>query len=300
MPSSDLLGGAAVLASGHSMPLIGLGTSGIKDADQMDVAVAAALRAGYRLFDTAHGYGNEKALGDALRKHLAALSIKREEIFVCTKVPIKNDDTDTVTRAMVDQSIRDLDVGYLDLVLVHYPRHLIGGGADLDSINKQKRRAVYGILEEYVEKGAIRSIGVSNYEIFHLLELADYAKVRCSVNQCEYHPHHTQNQLRAYCKATGVFFQAFASLCSGDGAILQEATVVELAKKKGVTAQSILLAFALSTGVGVLPKSTNPERIEKNLRDTVAVNLTAEETDELLKLDIRKNYVGRCTPWRTI
>ncbi|KAF8384968.1 hypothetical protein PRIPAC_74110 [Pristionchus pacificus] len=266
----------------------------------MSVAIEAALRAGYRLIDTAHGYGNERVIGDALKKHLPALGIARDEVFITTKVPIKNDDTDTVTRAMIDQSLRDLDVGYIDLVLVHYPRHLIGGGADLDPINKEKRRMVYGILEEYVGKESIRSIGVSNYEIFHLLEMDDYAKVKPCVNQCEYHPHHTQNTLREYCRQKGVFFQAFSSLCSGKGTILEEKTIVELAVKYATSAQTILLAFGLATGVGILPKSTNPARIEKNLRDTVAVKLTEDEVAELLKLDQRKNYVGICAPWRTI
>ncbi|GMT02793.1 hypothetical protein PENTCL1PPCAC_24967 [Pristionchus entomophagus] len=266
----------------------------------MSVAVEAALKAGYRLFDTAHGYGNEAAIGDSLKTHLPALGLTRDDVFICTKVPIKNHDTDTVTRAMLDQSLRDLGVGFIDLVLVHYPRHLIGGGADADPINKQKRRTVYGILEEYVGKGAIRSIGVSNYEIFHLLEMDEYTKVKPSVNQCEFHPHHTQDQLREYCRQKGIFFQAFASLCSGDTTILEEPTVVGLAAKHGTTAQTILLAFALATGAGVLPKSTNPERIERNLRGTVAVKLSQEDVEELLKLDKRKNYVGRCTPWRTI
>ncbi|GMR33242.1 hypothetical protein PMAYCL1PPCAC_03437, partial [Pristionchus mayeri] len=298
--STEVLGGNVKLASGHSIPLVGLGTSAIKDADQMSAAVEAALRAGYRLIDTAHGYGNEKVIGDALKKHLPSLGISRDDVFICTKVPIKNDDTDTVTRAMLDQSLRDLDVGYIDLVLVHYPRHLIGGGTDLDPINKEKRRTVYCILEEYVAKGLIRSIGVSNYEIFHLLEMEGYAKVAPCVNQCEYHPHHTQNQLTEYCRQKGIFFQAFASLCSGDSTILAEKTVVDLAAKHAITPQTLLLAFGLATGVGVLPKSTNPRRIEQNLRDTVAVRLTEDDVAELLKLDRRKNYVGRCTPWRTI
>ncbi|KAJ1360477.1 hypothetical protein KIN20_019462 [Parelaphostrongylus tenuis] len=174
-------------------------------------------------------------------------------------------------------SLKKLRTTYLDLVLIHFPRG-----------------PIYGY------RGIIKSIGVSNYEVCHLIELQIYAKYPPAVNQIEFHPYFTRPTLVKYCQRNGVFVQAFTSLLWGNKEILDEPNVLQLAKKFAVTPQTILYAFGLCSGVGIIPRSTKPARIRDNLVKVAAISLSDSEINSLNDLDRNAAFCPGCKPWKCL
>ncbi|GMS78569.1 hypothetical protein PENTCL1PPCAC_744, partial [Pristionchus entomophagus] len=287
-------GGSFAFSDGNDIPKIGLGVSRIIDQEKMTNAVRAALSAGYRLFDTARIYKNEDMLGLALKTALAELGLKREDIFITTKVLPVNEVPADFMELCIKESLEKLQTDYLDLVLVHYPRDVHNGNDD-DERNGPIRKILWQKLEEIRSRGTIRSIGVSNFQIYHLDEMLDYAKVPPVLNQCEYHPYNIEKQLTRYCKKKGIVFQAFSSLLwchssSDSSDIFTEPAVKAAAEKHRVSVQTILYSFALSTGIGIIPKSETPARISSNLHDTIKAVLTPDEQTALLALNRSRLY----------
>ncbi|CAB3399392.1 unnamed protein product [Caenorhabditis bovis] len=291
-----LIGGGYKLNSGFEIPMIGMGCS--RNIEKLDESVEAALKCGYRLFDTARIYNNEDILGASLKKHMTALSIPREDIFITTKVPITNDSAAESVDKYIEESLAKLQVSYLDLVLVHYPRDRDTGIDEAKEINELNRRLVYQKLEHYC--GIIRSIGVSNYEVLHLFELFKYCRIPPAVNQIEYHPYCTKPQVVDVCRTNNIFVQAYSSLCWGNKDILQEDIVVKLSEKYNVPPQIVLLRFGVSSGVGIIPKSATPSHIEQNLCATAQLSFVPQELDELKKLDRNQQFCPNCYPWRVL
>ncbi|XGW25564.1 hypothetical protein V3C99_006735 [Haemonchus contortus] len=290
MAGADSVDDAYTLRTGYRMPLIGLGTHDIK-GDLMKPAVDAALSAGYRLFDTAKVYENESDLGEALEECLPSHGLKREDIFLSTKVypSVSSEDV----RAMVDDSLRNLRTSYIDLVLIHFPKTK---DAELNDPNNAKHRKItYLALERLQAEGKIRSVGVSNYDIRHIEEIEAYGKDMPCVNQVEFHPHFTREELLDYCRKKSIFFQAYASLARHNRDLLDHPDMQYLAKKYNISPQIILLSWALSQDVGIIPKSSDPQRISSNFKATEIV-LDAAEIQLLRDLNRDKNYV-RCEGW---
>ncbi|CAI5454626.1 unnamed protein product [Caenorhabditis angaria] len=293
-----VVGGTRKLNSGYEIPLIGMGCS--RNIEQLDSSVEAALKSGYRLFDTARIYNNEKELGESLKTHLEALNIKREDIFITTKVPTINDSPAASVDKHIADSLNRLQVDYIDLVLIHYPRDRDTGIDSEKEVNVRGRKEVYQKLEEYVDRGIIRSIGVSNYEPYHLHELLQYARVKPSVNQIEYQPYCTKPQVVEICNQNNIFVQAYSSLCWGNQEVLNEPIIAELAKNHNVSPQTILYAFAVNSGVGIIPKSATPSRISDNLNLVASIKLTESELKQILDLDRNQQFCPRCYPWRVL
>jgi len=197
---------------------------------------------------------------------------------------------------MVEHSLKALQTEYIDLLLVHYPKDW--GASDGDSKNPDQRVRFYRILEQYKDAGKIRSIGVSNFEPRHIDELLKIAKHKPVANQCEYHPHLTRPELVEYCKSKGIFFQAHTSLAKDSRSLYSEPSVREIAAKHKCTIQQLLLAFAYSQQIGIIPKSGNPDRIKGNMQ-CVDVNLSTEDVDELAKLNKGENrgQYSDCDGW---
>ncbi|VDL78291.1 unnamed protein product [Nippostrongylus brasiliensis] len=298
--AGSVVGGTKQLSDGNKIPMIGLGISRIVGQESIDTSIKAALEAGYRLFDTAELYANESELGSALESNMARLGIKREEVFITTKVQTKDGDVSSWAEESVIGSLSRLRVKYIDLVLVHFPRDRYTGSDDAYEVNKKGRKEVWQKLEQLKERGLIKSIGVSNYEVYHLAELREYAKHMPTVNQVEYHPYCTRPTLLQYCTQNGIFVQAFSSLLWGNKEILAEPVMQELSKKYDVTPQTILYAFGVCSGVGIIPKSANPGRIHDNLQKVAAVKLTENEVKRLRELDRNAAFCPRCFPWRCL
>lgn len=281
------------LNTGYKMPMVGLGTYKITGEETVRAAVDAALKAGYLMFDTAKYYRNERDLGIALEELLPKYNLKREDIFITTKFFPAVDNNVEHVRKMVKESLEFLKTKYLDLVLIHYPK--ADASANDDPHNAKHRKDCYMELEKCKAESMIRSVGVSNYEANHIEEIKGYGKMMPAVNQVEFHPHFTRDQLRDYCKKEGIFFQAFSSLARQNPDLIQDPVVQKIAASHNSTPQMVLLAWALGIGVGIVPKSANPDRIVENFQ-VVNFKLSDEELQSISKLDRNKHYI-RCEGW---
>ena len=270
------------------MPMIGLGTFKIRGKDVVHSALDAALGAGYRAIDTASVYRNEREIGESLKELLPKYGLKREDIFITSKLGPK-DHGRGKCRVGCLKSIAELDCGYLDLFLIHWPG--VQGKKPEDNSNKQERLESWRDMEELFNEGKIRAIGVSNFEQRHLEDLLRDCSVKAAVLQIEHHPHLVQHSLVKYCKENDIHFQAYSSLgtTSDDNRLLTDPVVLELAETHQKRAAQILLRWAVQQGIGVIPKSTNPEHIRNNI-DIFSFCLSDSEVSKLSSLDSQHHY----------
>ncbi len=235
------------LTNGVQIHKVAFGTWQIPDGADAYDAVSHALKVGYRHIDTARAYGNEASVGRAVRDS----GIPRDEIFVTTKLPADIKDYDAA-KASFEESSSLLDLGHVDLYLVHWP------GDDKAKGNGDNWRA----MEELHEAGRIRSIGVSNFEISDLESLNKTAKIRPMVNQIRWYVGSTQDELTAYCKANGILVEGYSPLATG--AILENSELGPIAEKYGKSVAQICLRYLLERDILPLPKSVTPSRIAEN------------------------------------
>ena len=235
---------AKKLNNGVEIPCLGFGVFRASAADT-EKSVLWALEAGYRHIDTAKIYGNEAAVGKAVKES----GIDRADIFITTK--LWNEDMRAgKQREAFAQSLKALDTDYVDLYLIHWP--------------VENFAASWKILEEFYAAGNAKAIGVSNFQTHHLDALLQTAKVVPAVNQVESHPYLTQKPLMAYCESKGIACEAWGPL-GGQGAnIMDEAVIKDLATKYGRTPAQIILRWDLQRGIIPLPKSVHRERVFSN------------------------------------
>ncbi|UMM35466.1 hypothetical protein L5515_008073 [Caenorhabditis briggsae] len=295
-----VVGGAFKFTDGFEMPKVGLGISRIPTQEALDVSVEAALKSGYRLFDTANLYKNEHYLGNSLKKYLPAFGLTREDVFITTKVRTLNENTVEETEKQLANSLSSLQTDYIDLLLVHYPRDRDTGHDDDYEINKNRRKIVWQYLEKAQELGKVRSIGVSNYEVYHLVEMFEYSKVRPVLNQYEYQPYLTRPTLKKFCDLNNIVVQSYSSLCWGNQEILQEEALLQLCQKYNQTPQAILYAFAYCSNTSMIPKSATPSRIHDNLHNTMQIHLNEEDLKSLRSLDKGKSFLPIGQTWRCL
>ncbi|GCB85235.1 hypothetical protein scyTo_0025990 [Scyliorhinus torazame] len=248
------------LNNGVEMPLVGLGTFQVKGYNVVHRTLDAALGQGYRSFDTASVYHNETDIGKALKELLPKHGLTRGDLFVTSK--LAPGDHGAGARAACLRSLADMDFEYLDLYLVHWPGKQ--GWKSEDPRNPGCRQQSWEAMENLYRDGKFRAIGVSNYTEGHLRALLAQCQVRPAVLQVEYHPHLLQSELLAFCSESGLHLQAYSSL--GTGRLVGEPKVKGLAERLGRTPAQVLLRWALQQGIGVIPKSTNPEHIALNAR----------------------------------
>lgn len=238
-----------------------MGTYLIRGNDETVRVIDNALSAGYRLFDTAHMYGNEKHLGHAFEIVLPKHNLTREDIFITTKfVPSVEYATESDYRKLVETSLKNLQTDYLDLMLLHWPGVY---GADRNDVVKYRHEA-WKALSKFKEEGLIRSIGVSNFLVRHLEELKKECEVVPALNQVEWHPLCYDNELLNYCQERGILLQAYSSLgTSGDRSLRNNHMIRDIARVCGKSTSQILLKWANSMDVAVIPKaSTKAHQIE--------------------------------------
>jgi diketogulonate reductase-like aldo/keto reductase len=234
----------AVMNDGHAIPWLGLGVYLIDSGSETQEAVHHAFEAGYRHIDTARFYGNERDVGIAVRNS----GLPREEIFITTKL-WNSDHGCQRTRDACEESLRALDIGYIDLYLLHWPVHQLRG---------ESWKALVGLQEE----GKCRSIGVSNYTIAHLQELLHESDALPAVNQVEFSPFLYQSRLLEFCREHGILLEAYSPLTRGDK--FTHPTLVALAEKHRKTPAQILIRWSLQHEVVVIPKSAHRDRIQEN------------------------------------
>eukprot|EP01111_Echinosteliopsis_oligospora_P013819 TRINITY_DN5053_c0_g1_i1.p1 TRINITY_DN5053_c0_g1~~TRINITY_DN5053_c0_g1_i1.p1 ORF type:complete len:259 (+),score=47.80 TRINITY_DN5053_c0_g1_i1:84-860(+) len=245
-----------ILNNGVKMPIFGLGTFQSRSSDVIN-AVKYALTEGYIHIDTAEVYRNEKQIGATLKE----LGITRDKIFITSKLAPASHGYEGALRAC-HQSLSDLQVDYIDLYLVHWPGQ--AGKKRHSPVHKEIRKQTWKALEELYASGKCKAIGVSNYTLDHLTQMAEYWKVKPAVNQVECHPRLTQLPLRKWCKDHSIVFEAYSSL--GVGKLLKEPQVVAIAERHGRTTAQVLLRWGLQHELVVIPKSVKAERISENAK----------------------------------
>ena len=266
------------LNNGVEMPVLGLGVFQSPPAETVG-AVEAAIATGYRLVDTAAAYGNEREVGEAIRRS----GLDRDEMFVTTKLWISDYGYEEALVG-VDGCLRRLGFDYVDLFLLHHPVP-----TDFDGTI-----AAYTAAEQMLADGRVRAIGVSNFSERHLGNLMSRTSVVPAVNQVELHPFFAQQALRDFHAANGITTQAWSPLGginryrpadpSNVENALEEPTIVELAAKYGKTPAQVVLRWHIERGVAAIPKSVKPERIAENF-DVFDFTLTPSEVSAIEALD---------------
>lgn len=260
------------LIHGGPMPRVGLGVFRATP-EQSYAAVTEALACGYRHIDTAQVYGNEAAVGRAVRDS----GLPREQVFVTTK--LWNDfQRPGLVKDAVQRSIDALGLGAPDLFLLHWP---VTG----------QRLAAWTTLEQLHDDGRLRAIGVSNFMVPHLDELLRHARIKPAVNQIEVSPFLQQRTVRALCARHGIVVEAYSPLTKGQR--LAHPVVARIAQESGATPAQVLLSWGLHQGLVVLPKSTSPQRIRENLA-ALGLVLSAEQRAALD--DLEENLVTGWNP----
>ncbi|WPH04098.1 Hypothetical protein R9X50_00698300 [Acrodontium crateriforme] len=287
------------LNTGAKIPAVGLGTWQ-SDPGQVKDAVLHALKNGYRHIDAAFVYGNENEVGQGLREAISAGIVKREEVFITSKV------WNTFHRKVadcLDQTLKNLDLDYLDLYLVHWPVPMNGNGdhplfpkhpdgsRDLDT--EWSHVQTWKEMEKLYKGGKVKAIGVSNYSVKFLEELLPQADVIPATNQIENHPLLPQQEVADYCKEKGILIEAYSPLGSTGSPLFKQEGVLEVAKKHNVGPGTVLISYQVNKGHVVLPKSVTPARINENLK---TVSLDAEDMAALEELHKKLGFTRFVDP----
>ena len=253
-----------------TMPALGFGTFMLA-GEICEEAVAAAIQVGYRMIDTAEAYGNEAAVGNGIAKS----GIDRKELFLVTKVNYKSYEN---VRETVEQSLKNLQTDYIDLLLLHWPF--------ANYYNAWRE------LEKLYEEGKIRAIGVSNFEPAQLVDLIAYNKVVPAVDQIETNLYCQRSAQRTWLDKNKVAHMAYAPLGQGNrNEMFTEPEVIALAEKYHKKPSQILLRFLTQKGIIVIPRSTKPEHIRENF-DIFDFSLTDDEIKKLTELDQKTAMIG--------
>jgi methylglyoxal/glyoxal reductase len=236
------------LYNGVKMPWLGLGVFKVEEGQELEQAVKTAIKHGYRSIDTAAIYNNEEGVGRGIRAGLQEAGITREDLFVTSKVWNADLGYESTLEAN-ETSLKKLGLEYLDLYLIHWP---------VEGKFKEAWRA----LETLYKKGLVKAIGVSNFHVHHLEELLKDAEIKPMVNQVEFHPRLSQDELRAYCKEQGIQFEAWSPLMQGQ--LLDNPVLKGIAEKYGKSIAQVIIRWDLQNGVVTIPKSTKEHRIVEN------------------------------------
>lgn len=268
-PVFDLENGTVRLNSGYTMPIMGLGTYSLSD-EECYASVTALLEAGGRLIDTASYYGNEAAVGRAVRDS----GVPREEVFVITKLyPSQFAGADEA----IDEALEKLDIGYIDLMLLHHP-----GAGDVEA---------YKAMERAVAAGKIRSIGLSNWYVEELEAFLPQVDTVPALVQNEIHPYYQEQDVVPYIQSHGIVVQGWYPF-GGRGhtaELLGDEVIVDIAGAHGVTAAQVILRWNLQRGVVVIPGSSDPDHIRENL-DILDFSLTEEDMARIAALDRNEKH----------
>ncbi|WIE76633.1 aldo/keto reductase [Curtobacterium sp. MCSS17_007] len=261
------------LNDGHRFPALGLGTYGL-NGDEGTAAVGAAITSGYRLLDTALNYGNEDAVGRAVRES----EVDREDLVVTSKLPGRHHGYDEAHRS-IDETLGNLGLDRVDLYLIHWPNPSVGKFVD-----------TWKAFVDLRDSGKVRSIGVSNFTPEHLKAIIDATGVAPAVNQVELHPYFPQAELRKVHAEYGIVTESWSPLAK-QSELLTEQPVLDAAAAHGVTPGQVVLRWHVQLGAVPVPKSGDPDRQRENL-DVFGFELTDDEVRAISGLERGRLWDG--------
>lgn len=257
-----------ILNNGVEMPVLGFGVYQVEET-VCEQCVCDAIAAGYRSIDTASAYLNERAVGRAIRRS----GVPREELFITTKLWVQDAGYESTKRAFA-KSLERLQLDYLDLYLIHQPFGDVYGS--------------WRAMEELYREGAVRAIGVSNFQPDRLVDLILHNEVVPAVNQVETHPFCQQTEAAAVMASEGVQIESWAPFADGRNNLFGNGTLVSLAAKYRKSVAQVVLRWLIQRGVVVIPKSVRPERMAENI-DVFDFHLAPEDMDLIATLDTRRS-----------
>lgn len=290
--------------NGDTIPAIGLGTWK-SEPGEVQQAVVEAIRVGYRHVDCAPAYGNEPEVGNAIRQMVSEKIIRRDELWVTSKLWNNAHRPEDVAPAL-KQTLQALQLDHLNLHLMHWPIALKPGvsfpekAEDFLSLSEVPLIETWQAMEECVQQGLTQHIGVSNFSQKKLEELIQQANIKPEMNQVEMHPFLQQNELLAYCKEQGILVTAYSPLGSNDRpervrkenavSLLEDKTINAIADKHGCSPAQVLIRWAVARDTVVIPKSVNPKRIQQNLA-SMDVTLDQDDRQQLTQMDAHRRYI---------
>jgi diketogulonate reductase-like aldo/keto reductase len=258
-----------VLNNGVEMPILGFGVYQINDAELCERCVYDAIETGYRLIDTAASYGNEEAVGKAIKRS----GVLREELFITTKLWVQDAGYENTKKAF-ERSLKKLQLDYIDLYLIHQPFGDV--------------HCSWRAMEELYHEGLIRAIGVSNFQTDRLMDLIIHHEVVPAVNQIEIHPFYQQTESIEFAKKYNVQPEAWAPFAEGRNNIFQNEVLMSLAQKHGRSVAQIILRWLVQRGIVAIPKSVHKERIVENF-SIFDFELSSEDMDKIATLDKKES-----------
>jgi 2,5-diketo-D-gluconate reductase A len=261
------------LNNGLIIPQLGLGVWQAKDGEEVESAVRAALKCGYRLIDTAAVYGNEQGVGKAI----AESGIPREELFITTKVWNADQGYENTLQAF-DASLERLGLDYVDLYLIHWPVPA-----------KDQYVDTWRALEQIYKDGRAKSIGVSNFKPHHLDKLLESAEIIPAINQIELHPNLPQQETREACDKHGIIVESYSPLGGSNSHLFDNQTLIDIGAKYDKTPAQVILRWHIQNNYVVIPKSVHAERIEQNF-DIFDFELDENDMAAIATLDNGKRY----------
>jgi diketogulonate reductase-like aldo/keto reductase len=267
------------LSNGVEVPRLALGTWFIDD-DKAAEAVRKAVEIGYRHFDTAQAYGNERGVGEGVR----TAGVPREELFVTTKVAAEHKDYESAARS-IDESLGAMGLDYLDMMIIHSPQPWLEVNQSDDRYYEGNLEAWRALTDAY-KAGKIRAIGVSNFLQGDIDNIWDNAEVKPMVNQVLCHISNTPLDLIEYCQAKGIVMEAYSPVAHGEA--LKNPTIAQMAEKYGVTVPQLCIRYDLQLGMITLPKTANPEHMRSNA--DVDFQISAEDMETLKHVEKIKDY----------
>lgn len=253
------------LNNGVEMPSLGFGVFQVTDLGECERSVVDAIQTGYRLIDTAQSYMNEEAVGKAIKSS----GVPREDLFITTKLWIQSNGYEGAKKAF-DDSLKKLQLDYLDLYLIHQPYGDVYGE--------------WRAMQELYKEGRVKAIGVSNFHPDRLIDLIVHNEIVPAVNQLETHPFHQQIETQKFLQENGVQIESWGPFAEGKNGIFQNEVLRSIGKKYNKTVAQVILRWLTQRGVVVIPKSVRKERIEENF-NSLDFELSAEDIRSIATLD---------------
>ncbi|WP_288227950.1 aldo/keto reductase [uncultured Enterococcus sp.] len=257
------------LNNGVKMPILGFGVYQISDLEECEEIVYQAITQGYRLIDTAAAYGNEEAVGKAIKRS----GVPREELFLTTKLWI-SDATYEGTKKAFQRSLERLDLEYVDLYLIHQPLNDVYGA--------------WRAMEELYKEGKIKAIGVANFYPDRLIDLAAFNEITPAVNQIEVNPFFQRTADQKAMVEKGVQVEGWAPFAEGKNNLFQNELLQQIGDQYGKSVAQVILRWHIQRGIVSIPKSANVARMQQNF-DVFDFELSAEDMDKITTLDQQKS-----------